>query len=259
MDSSNRREGQVSKLENFRPLVVFLISRSVGVSEYQPGPYYSHTQGYSPQDISQAIGDLEDILENQGPFDGIFGFSQGSALTLSYFHQQQSAGNPLAVKFACLFSTAMPCSSDASLGSSVISQLRAMEYDITEKSDNSSRELTCEEQEFVSILQRTLVDAATQDSKFPWTDLNIYREGEIDAIPRILYSSALTQKIQVPTVHVWGRNDFAYMIQMAELSRNICDDARAKTVIHSGLHDLPKKRNEIQAVLRHIDWAIAQA
>ncbi|KAI5461001.1 DUF341 domain-containing protein [Mariannaea sp. PMI_226] len=237
----------------------FESERGPGISEYQPGPYYSHTSGYSPDAIAQAIYHLEDILEDQGPFDGIFGFSQGSALTLSYFYQQETAGNPVAVKFACLFSTAMPCSHDASLGSTVISQLRAKEYDITDRSDGSGKDLTNEEQEFVEILQRTVVDAATRDSKFPWTDLDIYRHGELHAIPRILYSSALAQKIQVPTVHVWGRNDFAYMIKMAELSRSTCDESMSKTVLHSGLHDLPKKQTEIKAVLRNIDWAIMQA
>jgi pimeloyl-ACP methyl ester carboxylesterase len=231
----------------------------IGVSEYQTGPYFSHTQGYSPADIAQAVGYVEEILEEQGPFDGIFGFSQGSALTLSYFYQQQVADNPIAVKFACLFSAAMPCSPDASLGSTIISQLRAMEYDITDRSGGNGKDLTSEEQEFVEILQRTVVDAATRDSQFPWTDLDIYRHGELDAIPRIMYSSALAQKIRIPTVHVWGRNDFEYMIKMAELSRSTCEESMSKTVLHSGLHDLPKKQTEIKAVLRKIDWAITQA
>lgn len=236
-----------------------LTLKRAGVSEYQPGPYYSHTQGYSPDDITQAISHLEEILEDQGPFDGIFGFSQGSALTLSYFYQQQAADVPAAVKFACLFSTGMPCSPDANVGSTVISQLRAMEYDITDQSDGNSISLTSEEQEFVEILQRTVVDAATRDPKFPWTDLDMYRYGELNNIPRILYSSALEHKIRIPTVHVWGRSDFAYMIKMAELSRSICDEYMSKTVLHSGLHDVPKKQAEIKAVLRNIDWAIARA
>ncbi|KAH6869416.1 DUF341 domain-containing protein [Thelonectria olida] len=237
----------------------FESERGPGVSEYQPGPYYSHTQGYCPDDTAQAVGVLEETLEDQGPFDGIFGFSQGSSLTLSYLYQQQAAGNPAAVKFACLFSTAMPCSPDASLGSTIISRLRDMEYDITDRSDSNGKGLTSEEREFVEILQQTVVDAATRDSNFPFTDLDIYRHGELHAIPRILYSSALAQKILVPTVHVWGRNDFAYMIKMAELSRSICDESKSRTVLHSGLHDLPKQQTEIKAVLRNIDWALTQA
>ncbi|KAJ5128606.1 hypothetical protein N7448_002322 [Penicillium atrosanguineum] len=237
----------------------FECERGPGVSEYQTGPYFSHTQGYSPADIAKAISYLEEILEDEGPFDGIFGFSQGSALMLSYFYQQQAAENPVAVNFACLFSTAMPCSSDVSLGHAVISKLRAREHDITDRAGANGRDLTSEEQEFVEILQRTVVDAAIQDPLFPWTDMDVYRRGELDDIPRVMYSSALARKIQIPTVHVWGQNDFEYMIQMAKLSRSLCDQSISKTVLHSGLHDMPKKQTEIKAVLRGIDWAIAQA
>ncbi|KAL2069228.1 hypothetical protein VTL71DRAFT_15566 [Oculimacula yallundae] len=237
----------------------FESERGPGVSEYQTGPYFSHTQGYSPADIAQAVRNVEETLEDQGPFDGIFGFSQGSALTLSYLYQQQAAGVPVVIKFACLFSTAMPCSPDASLGLTIISKLRATEYNITNPSGGEGQRLTNKEREFVEILQETVVDATLRDSRFPWTDLDVYRHGELDAIPRILYSSVLAEKLRVPTIHVWGRNDFEYMIKMAELSRSICEDSTSKTVVHSGLHDMPKKRSEIKAVLRQIDWAISRA
>ncbi|CEL10308.1 hypothetical protein ASPCAL13429 [Aspergillus calidoustus] len=236
----------------------FECGRGPGVSQYQTGPFFSHTQGYSPANMAQALSYLEDILEDEGPFDGIFGFSQGSAVTLSYFHQQQTVGNPVAVKFACLFSTAMPCSSDANLGHAVISKLREREYDLTAKAGATGKGLTSEERELVEILQRTVVDAAIQDPLFPWTDMNIYRRGELDDIPRVMYSSALAHKIQVPTVHVWGQNDTGYMVQMAQLSSSLCDQSVTKTVLHSGSHDMPKKQIEIKAVLREINWALAR-
>ncbi|KAI1734274.1 DUF341 domain-containing protein [Xylaria scruposa] len=236
----------------------FESERGPGVSQYESGPYFSHTQGYSPADISQAIQYLEDIFEDQGPFDGIFGFSQGSALTLSYLYQQQMAGDPVAVKFACLFSSAMPLSSDASLGEAIISKLRAAEYDITNQSQNNGKELTSEEQEYVQILERTVLAATTHHPEFPWPDLDVYAHGELDSIPRLMYSAALVQQIQVPTVHSWGRSDFEYLIRMAELSRSLCDESMSRTVLHSGVHDLPKKQTEIKAVLRMIDWAIGQ-
>ncbi|KAI8948810.1 DUF341 domain-containing protein [Xylaria longipes] len=237
----------------------FESERGPGVSEYESGPYFSHTQGYSPADISQAVQYLEDVLEDQGPFDGIFGFSQGSALTLSYFYQQQTAGNPVAVKFACLFSSAMPLSPDASLGETIISKLRAVEYDITDRSENNGKDLTSEEQEFVQILQRTVLAATIHHPEFPWPDLDVYAHGELDTIPRLMYPAVLVQKIQVPTVHSWGRSDLEYLIRMAELSRSLCEESMSRTVLHSGVHDLPKKQTEIKAVIRMIDWAIAQA
>src|SRR5690606_3178228 len=104
-----------------------------------------------------------------------FGFSQGAALTLSYFYQQQAAGNPLRAKFACLFSTAMLCSPDVGTGDTIISKLRALEYDITDRARCSGEDLTMAEQEFVAVLQQTVVDAAIHDPLFPWTDMDVYR------------------------------------------------------------------------------------
>lgn len=202
---------------------------------------------------------LQDLLEDEGPFDGIFGFSQGAALTLSYLYQQQAAANPLRVKFACLFSTAMPCSPDVGMGDTIISKLRTLEYDIMDRAKCNGKDLTIAEQEFVDVLQQTIVDAAIHDSHFPWVDMDVYRYGERDTIPRVMYPSLLAQKIEIPTIHVWGQNDFEYMIKMAEVAHSICEESMSKTVLHSGLHDLPKKQSEIKAVLRKIDWAITQA
>lgn len=209
--------------------------------------------------MAQAVEYLHDLLEDEGPFDGIFGFSQGAALTLSYLYQQQVAGNPVHIKFACLFSTAVPCSPDSNMGDTIISRLRALEYDITDRARYNDEDLTIAEQEFVSVLQQTIVDAAASGSPLPWLDTDIYRRGSRDDIPCVMLPSLLAQKIQIPTVHCWGQNDLKYMIKMAEVARSICDESLAKTVLHTGLHDVPKRGPDIQAVLRTIDWAMAQA
>lgn len=182
-------------------------------------------------------------------------------MTLSYFYRQQQAvdTNPQQIKFACLFSAAMPCSPDMGMGDTIISKLRALEYDITDRAIRSGQDLSIAEQEFVDVLQQTVVDAAIHDPLFPWADMDVYRYGEREAIPRVMYASLLAQKIQIPTIHVWGQNDFEYMIKMAQVARSICDESMAKTVLHAGLHDIPKKQTEIKAVLRTIDWAMAQA
>lgn len=124
-----------------------------GISAQQDGPFFSHTQGYSPAQMVQAVNHLEDVLETEGPVDGIFGFSQGAALTLSYIYKQQTTASPLPIKFACLFSTAMPCSTEVEMGNSTISKLRALEYDITGRATGNRGDLTSAEKEFVKALQ----------------------------------------------------------------------------------------------------------
>lgn len=210
--------------------------------------------------MADAIDYLDSVLDDEGPFDGIFGFSQGAALTLSYLYEQQAAARPPRVQFACLFSTAMPCSPDGGLGDSIIAKLRALEYDITDRGRWGRADgLTPAEREFVEVLQQTVVDAAVHDAPLPWVNLDVYRSGDSAAIPRVMCPSLLAQKIQVPTIHVWGQNDVSYLVKMAELARSLCDETRAKTVLHGGVHDIPKRPSEIWAVLRTIDWAIGHA
>jgi hypothetical protein len=152
----------------------------------------------------------------------------------------------------------MPCSPEVGMGDTIISKLRALEYDITDRARCNGEDLTIAEQEFVDILQQTVVDAAIHDPRFPWTDMDVYRYGERDAIPCVMYPSLLAQKIQIPTIHVWGQNDSEYMIKMAEVARSICEESMVKTVLHTGLHDMPKRSTEIKAVLRTVDWAMTQ-
>lgn len=152
----------------------------------------------------------------------------------------------------------MPCSPDAGIGDAIISKLRALEYDIADRARCNGQDLTMAEQEFVNVLQQTVVDAADNDPLFPWIDMDVYRYGEQDAIPRVMYPSLLARKIQIPTVHVWGQNDFEYMIKMAKVARSICEECMVKTVLHTGLHDIPKRQTEIKAVLRSLDWAMIQ-
>lgn len=152
----------------------------------------------------------------------------------------------------------MPLSADEEVGGEIISKLQSIQYDMRRQAADDSGDLSDEEQEFVDIMRETIVDAASQDPNFPWADMDVYRHGKPETIPRVMFPAALQQKIRVPTVHVWGLNDYEYMIKMAELARSLCDDATSKTVLHGGLHDIPKRPTEIQAVLRNLDWAVSQ-
>ena len=209
--------------------------------------------------MARAVEYLEDLVRNEGPFDGIFAFSQGAALTLSYLHHQQQLGNLPGIRFACLFSTLVPMSPDSTMGDEIISKLRALECNITDRAICNSEDLTVAEREYVTVLQQTVVDAASKDAKFLRIDMDVFGCGERAAVPCVMLPSFLAQKIQIPTVHVWGQKDFRHMIKMAEVARSLCDDSQTKTVLHTGVHDVPKREPEILAVLRAIDWAIAQA
>ncbi|PYH44101.1 DUF341 domain protein [Aspergillus saccharolyticus JOP 1030-1] len=67
--------------------------------------YHAH-----PQSITEALSQLHRYLEEEGPFDGAIGFSQGACLIATYLiHQtQQAPSQPLPVRCAIFFSAARP-------------------------------------------------------------------------------------------------------------------------------------------------------
>jgi hypothetical protein len=230
-----------------------------GVPESHSGPFFAFATQYSPPHMAQAIEYLQDTLEDEGPIDGIFAFSQSAALTLSYLYQQQMAGNLIDIKFACLFSSVLPCSADSNWGTPIMSRSQYLNLDITDQARCNDVNLTIGERELVSIIQQTIIKKDTQGSHFSWLDTSTFRDWEPETVPCVLLPSSLAQKIKIPTIHCWGQSDSEYMIRMAEVSRSICDESLAKTVLHPGAHDIPRREPEIKAILRTIDWAMAQS
>lgn len=88
--------------------------------------------------------------------------------------------------------------------------------------------------------------------------MDMYRHGKHEDIPRVMYPPFMAQKIGIPTIHVCGQNDYGYMIKMAELCRSLCHESMAKRLVHNGSHHVPKRQNEVKAVVRAVDWAMAR-
>lgn len=49
-----------------------------------PGPYYCFFESYTPERMSDAVEYVREIVEDEGPFDAVMGFSQ--VRTVQYIH-----------------------------------------------------------------------------------------------------------------------------------------------------------------------------
>lgn len=49
---------------------------AVQLKTIYPGPYYSFFEQYSDADMQEAIKVVEEIVEEEDPYDGVLGFSQ---------------------------------------------------------------------------------------------------------------------------------------------------------------------------------------
>ena len=129
---------------------------------------------------AKALGDLERLLEEDGPFDGIMGFSLGArcAATL-LIHQIQCSQEPM-FRCAVFFSGGAPEDPAALLSS-------------------GDRRVMCFE-----------------------------TNGEV---------------IDIPTAHIWGRNDHRYHYG-PQLSK-LCNKSNREVYVHDGGHEIPGSRDPV--------------
>ncbi|PGH17659.1 hypothetical protein AJ79_01021 [Helicocarpus griseus UAMH5409] len=233
--------------------------RGPGMGLHLEGPFFSHTAGYSPGAMIEALEHLDATINDLGPFDGVFGFSQGGALALSYMHQQQVSGNQAPFKFALCFSSVIPCSSDAGYCQSIIQRLCTVPWHNIRVPSEDSLDLTREERQFRDLLLQTVIPARKNNALLPAYDMSVYMNGDGSEAPRVMHPQLLREKIRTPTVHIWGKRDFDFMRNMSDAASGLCEEHLTKKLEHSGGHQPPQKDPEIKAVLRALEWAINQS
>ncbi|KAI9736148.1 MAG: hypothetical protein M1834_001032 [Cirrosporium novae-zelandiae] len=80
-----------------------------GIGDLFEGPYYSFypflykTDGLPRETVAEAHALVQEVIEDEGPFDGIIGFSQGAALAASILihHAQEHPLDPPYALFRC--------------------------------------------------------------------------------------------------------------------------------------------------------------
>lgn len=230
-----------------------------GMGAFLEGPFFSHTAGYAPAQMHEAIEHLEVTIEELGPFDGVLGFSQGAALALSFLHLRQSRGEPAPFRFALCFSSVIPCSADSTYCQDIIRRLCSRGQDFISAADTESL-LQPDERVFREILLKTVVPAKKNRGMLPDYDMAVYMDGTDGSLaPRVMHPQLQRERITIPTIHVRGRRDADFMQNMAEAARGLCDERLMKKTEHSGGHQPPQKDAEVKAAVRAMEWAISQS
>ncbi|KAF2129724.1 DUF341 domain protein [Dothidotthia symphoricarpi CBS 119687] len=238
----------------------FASPRGPGVSAHVEGPFFSHTVGYSPLKMAEALDYIDETLDELGPFDGVLGFSQGAAVLIAYMYQHEACRKPLPFKFALIFSSVMPCSDDIGYCQGIFDRLRSHRRELTAPpAAGAVPSPLREERIFIDLLLRTVVPARKNRAMLPDFDLGVYTEGDGLDAPRLMHPLLLKERIHIPTVHITGKRDSNFMRSMSEAARGLCDDKLVKKLEHGGGHHPPQKDVEIKAVIRAMDWAIAQS
>lgn len=204
---------------------------------------------------------LTEIIEDEGPFDGVLGFSQGGSLAVAYLlqHEIDHPDEPAPFKFAAIFSSIISFTPDARYCEEIIQGLTEEEFAALARFPDSDFESLSRGPRTLFESMAEALSAGQKGGFLPsHPDEDVFQRGETSMIPRVIHPDLVKQRIRIPTIHVVGKEDNPLMIRQSELMYKVCDPAMSKWLEHSGGHDIPRKPADAKAAVKAMEWAIAE-
>jgi hypothetical protein len=201
-----------------------------------PSPNYCWYDYASPEDVQNALNRLISFIDSEGPFDGLWGFSQGAAMATLLLLEHQKA-NPGAhdwpFKMIIYNSTFLPYRLDSG----------SVTWERTEK---DQLQATYQPGEFDASFGKK--DANwKQDERTVW-DYQVLKRMQDEGPPlcQLLLkyrSQDVPDKLTVPSVHVRGvKDDYVFVDDSVS---ELFDPTTAKKMTHRGGHHFPRFPDEL--------------
>ncbi|EED15545.1 EF-hand calcium-binding domain protein [Talaromyces stipitatus ATCC 10500] len=189
-----------------------------GIGDFYPPPYLCWHERYEPKDV-QAVHDyINSVIEEDGPYDGIIGFSEGAALAASLLlceEYTRSGGAAASIKVAIFLNGVVALSPSEKIG-----------YNIGEA-------IMADQDRYIGLLhgfESEDVDKSNDEKRFS----HIYGFSPDD----------FPCRISIPTLHVIGEGDsFA---KHARAIADLCQQEKAEVFLHDGGHELPRSEATIR-------------
>lgn len=257
-----------------------------GLSQDIPGPFFCYYTGLGCDQVKDACELIELVIEEEGPFVGFIGFSQGASVGMSYLMNQEikHPDSPLPFKWAVCFASTIAISPDRSFLEKELS-----EYDAEEGAPSilgpgntgdavsvpvklpknrvallkpSNRRLFAQEMAgLIRLSINVAIDLGVEagvDMAGIEEDLQKGRKSSLDC-PRLYHPLILAERIQIPTVHCIGLRDHPDIVKQAQVVSGLCAEEQCIWLEHSGGHDIPRDPHELAAVVGATKRAIEQS
>lgn len=259
------------------------------------GPFYCWYEGLSSAQVKSAHDFILDTIEEEGPFDGVMGFSQGASLALSmlYHHEVYQPHQPPPFRFAVFFCSILSISPDAQFNADIIKKYSRYFKGLDRPGRNDDDISSEEEGENVKAeVENSALDKTSKFKSAPKRRAKLLLPGQKKAVvndmvglvrqltenaaehhtaahkqwekggshedfPRVYHPLANKQRISIPTVHAIGRAD--PFRRQSELQARLCNKNLSRVVEFQGGHQVPRNSSDLQAVTFAIDWAIRMA
>lgn len=176
-----------------------------GISDLYPPPYLCWYEHGHPDNVSIALDDLRAVLDEDGPYDGLIGFSEGAALIASLLLCDELAGRHPRIQLAVLFNSVVPLIAEA--------------MDVQYASSPLSELVHGHHNHYLALLQAN--EQVGDPLAHAWG-----------------FSPAGPLRISASTAHIIGDQDpFA---PSSQLVVQMCHPERAQVLRHGGSHALPQ-------------------
>ncbi|KAJ5272906.1 EF-hand calcium-binding domain protein [Penicillium angulare] len=193
-----------------------------GVDQFYPGPYIGWFPTYEPASVKEIQDTIKEIIDEDGPYDGVIGFSEGAALAASLLLCDEHFQQDPMFKVGIFFNSVMVFSPSDDIGVNIRQKLKNQKA------------------EFSGYLHGMNSDPSDPDS-----------------IPDIYaFTTGVPTRISVPTLHVIGSAD-VFSEDSRELAR-LCPD-KSQVLFHDGGHEFPRTESSLDRCGELFETVIALA
>ncbi|KAI4860432.1 serine hydrolase FSH [Hypoxylon rubiginosum] len=230
--------------------------RGPAVPAWESGPFHSYATGFSPQEMREALHRIDMFIKKNGAFDGVLGFSLGSAMAVSFILDQQRK-NPDAKPpfgFALLFSPIFVASPDDHCYRRLVGRILDDNHSDfrAEFPDGDFASLLDSENEhvFAEYLKVVLSMHSGVGNILPNTRLDFLSfEAQAGNVPRLLHPQIYKERVRIPIVHVSGKKDVYAMAEQSRVAEGLYTPSSTQLYRHDGGHDVPFKRSDVLTVV----------
>ncbi|KAI9660963.1 MAG: hypothetical protein M1821_009290 [Bathelium mastoideum] len=219
------------------------------ISNVFPGPYFCYYKDNSMRSVKAAHEYIGEIIEDEGPFDAVIGFSQGAALAASVilYHQIE---HPLALplfRFAVFICGDLPFTRSPEHG-----------LDVTEQyiKDGVMHGDVVNEPEQIVEMKRSAPGRSSLELN---TDSGYTsdEEGASARTVRRFVPEVDKERIQIPTAHIYGAEDVDLKKSLALIE--MCDEGLREKYMHQGGHFIPRAEDVHQKIAEVVQAAAVKS
>jgi len=195
-----------------------------GVASYHPGPFLAWYRRHFADDVTAALEMINRVIEEDGPYDGIIGFSEGAAAAASVLlAPPDGSDEPPRFKFAVFICSVIPFSPSSEVG-----------IDDTEYALNYEKASL----EFFGVPLEEI--DATPTSK------RIYVYKPLSGKDKKAAGAGCQNRISIPTLHLLGAKD--PFLPFGHYVASLCDGRKSTVVSSPCGHELPRNEDTLDKI-----------